>query len=657
MSTGDRAEHAESDVEAQPVAPATNYSEGKTVRKVRILVAVFVLVLIANPVAPGNASEASPTTLYFHSASPVGNVDHRSATLVGGAGTYMDQKAPTKSDPAVAVAVARGTYPSRAIYGPAWRAPAIGTITGDALVTFWATGAATGFDVHLFVDEDLDDDAYLPFASTRVTAVRSTSPVQYTASFAGLNAKVDREVFVQIAPVVQARDSAARAGDVNVYYDSADYPSRIKLTVTPPPSVPAPVAPFENYYAPESFIGTHGPNELSIGVNPKTNAAMLLMSLSTASVAWDDSVSPPRATWTDRSYAPTSMLTMDPYLFTDRATGRTFVLQLVGEASIAAYTDDDGATWTLMNPPSAAPSFDHESLAAGPYPAGHAFAGNPYGRAVYYCAQGIFLGQCTRSDDGGQTWNVPLDFSVLTECFPSHGRILVDDLGYLYVPVEDCGEKGQGVFISRDAGMTWEQRVVPGTKPGWSDPVVSVDSAGTLYYTAASGGTILVSTSTDRGRTFSQPVNVGALVGVKQAELPMAVAGDAGRVAVAFYGSKDAGDAQDPDYTGEWHLYVATTLDGGKTWSVIDVTPNDPVQRGMICLSGASCGSGRNLLDFQGITIDRDGRVLVAYADGCTSPECKAAKGKNVDDAGSHDSWAVIARQMSGQRLTGPLTP
>ena len=624
-------------------------------RKVRILAAVSALVLMANPVAPGHAAEQAPTTLYFHSAGPVGNVDQQQANFFGGAGTYMDTAAPTKTDPTIGATVLQGRYPSGSIYGPAWRAPAEGTITGDATVTFWANGPATAFDVHLLVDENTANTTYAPFASKRVTVGAPTAePTEFTASFTGLNQTVSREVFVQITPAVTARNSTLPAGEVNVFYDSVDYPSRVTMTIAPPPAAPPSTNAWEHYPAPESFVGAHGPNELSIGVNPDTNAAMILMSLSTAAVTWDDTVSPPKATWSDVSYGPTASVTMDPYLFTDRATGRTFVQQLVGEASIAAFTDDDGKTWTLTNPPTTAPSFDHESLAAGPYPAGHEVADNPYGRAVYYCSQGLVVGQCTRSDDGGQTWNVPLDFALLGQCFPSHGRIMVDELGYLYVPVEDCGDEGQGVFISRDGAQTWEQSYVPGTTPGLSDPVINIDSAGKLYYTAASNGSVVVSTSTDRGKTFSQPVDVGALAGIKQAELPMAVAGDSGRAAVAFYGSTDPGDSQDPEYTGEWHIYVATTIDGGQTWSVSDITPNNPVQRGYICLSGTTCDTGRNLLDFQAMTIDRDGRVLVAYADGCTSAECTAAEGQTNADAGSDDSLAVIARQMTGPFLLSP---
>jgi len=70
---------------------------------------------------------------------------------------------------------------------------------------------------------------------------------------------------------------------------------------------------------------------------------------------------------------------------------------------------------------------------------------------------------------------------------------------------------------------------------------------------------------------------------------------------------------------------VSTTYDGGLTWTTVDTTKRDPVQRGCVDLQGLSnktatdpniC-SQRNLLDFNDITVDKQGRVLVAYADGC----------------------------------------
>jgi len=98
-----------------------------------------------------------------------------------------------------------------------------------------------------------------------------------------------------------------------------------------------------------------------------------------------------------------------------------------------------------------------------------------------------------------------------------------------------------------------------------------------------------------------------------------------------------------------WHLYVATTYDGGATWTAVDATPTDPVQRGCIWLNGGS-NPCRNLLDFNDMTIDKTGQVVVGYADGCTGT-C-ATGGTNT-----HSSVATIAYQSGGLGLLKQFDP
>ena len=89
---------------------------------------------------------------------------------------------------------------------------------------------------------------------------------------------------------------------------------------------------------------------------------------------------------------------------------------------------------------------------------------------------------------------------------------------------------------------------------------------------------------------------------------------------------------------------MAHTYDGGASWVTADVTPNDPVQRSTICTSGTTCGTTRNLLDFIGIAVDGEGRVLVGYADGCVGT-CVGG------GANTFAAEARIARQTGGKRL------
>jgi hypothetical protein len=102
-------------------------------------------------------------------------------------------------------------------------------------------------------------------------------------------------------------------------------------------------------------------------------------------------------------------------------------------------------------------------------------------------------------------------------------------------------------------------------------------------------------------------------------------------------------------------FYVATTYDRGAHWVTVNATAGEPVQKGSICLLGVICGTDRNLLDFNDIAVDREGRSIAAYADGCVP-----ANGCVAPDYTGRDRKASIVRQLTGRRLFAafdPVTP
>ncbi len=403
--------------------------------------------------------------------------------------------------------------------------------------------------------------------------------------------------------------------------------------------------------------------EPSIGVDRFTKNAMLQMMLTTARVRWDDTHSPPTATW--ENVSDTEFITTgDPFLWTDPATGRSFELQLRGFGGQVAFTDDDGASWSPIVVVQT-PQPDHPTLATGPYhqpaPPG---AGTVYPNAVYYCARGgapvgTLVSYCRRSDDGGVTWGpATLMNPGQADCwFPNAGHVTVGLDGSVYVPHKWCGGQ-QGVFISRDNGQTWALRKVPGTlstdRNFSSEPKVAFDGAGRLYFVASSNGKPLVVTSDDGGEHWAPPVEVGKAFGIQATEFPVVVAGDAGRAAFAFLATTTPGQSENEHFEGVWHLYVASTLDGGASWDTVNATPQDPVQRGCISFNLDGFCDKRNLLDFNDMTVDAEGRVLVAYTDGCVSETCVGPNGTPDD---SRASQYVIARQWSGRRLFAAFDP
>jgi len=408
---------------------------------------------------------------------------------------------------------------------------------------------------------------------------------------------------------------------------------------------------FTHYVSP--FAGRAG--ETAIGVNPATNNVFFQRLLHTDRIHFDDTTVPATPTWTDVSPDLNNDATSDPMLYTDRASGRTFVIHLRIEYSMSTVTDTtlgDGATWLPTQPPTTYPYFDHQSVGAGP----HAILPNALPaalNAMYYCGQ-AGTAVCARSDDDGLTWGPYVPINTGTGCGGLHGHPRVGLDGTALVPNKSCSG-AQGVHISNDNGLSWHTVTIPGSQSARSDPNIAVGDDGRLWVAMASGGKPKVSWSDDAGEHWVSALDLSAVGGITSGnvEFPMMVAGDAGRAAMAWYGTPTAGNDQSSTFTGAWHLYVAATIDGGATWSVVDTTPNDPIQRGCIWLQGGT-NACRNLLDFQGATVDAEGRIVVGWADGCISAACIASTGTPDD---SRDSKGVITRQDGGPRMYAAFDP
>lgn len=421
---------------------------------------------------------------------------------------------------------------------------------------------------------------------------------------------------------------------------------------------------YHQFSAPAGVADSAG--EPSIGSNWKSGNTLFTAYTDEYVVTFDDKAL--TSTWKDVNVDPTdpsNKISLDPIGWTDHLTGRTIVSQLYLACSATAYSDDDFATpgkpsegcGTGIN------GFDHQTIGGGPYPKGMS---GSYRHAVYYCSQAgaLLLGKayCSRSDDGGVTFGTPVALWN-TECSGIHGHVQVGPDGSVYVPNAVCGNR-QGVAVSRDGGQTWKVRTIPGSIAGQSDPYVGIGLDNTLYVSYADGtGEARVAISRDHGKTWIRNLNVGSLAGIRNTEFAMVAAGNGRRASVAFLGTRTPGSTQAASFgksadgttytRGAWHLYVATTYNRGRTWKMVNATPGDPVQRGCIWNSGGS-NPCRNLLDFDGITIDKTGRVMVGFADGCVGPEIDAGSNcvasRKVSDNGLVDHGAIV-RQLTGKTL------
>ena len=449
---------------------------------------------------------------------------------------------------------------------------------------------------------------------------------------------------------------------------------------TPTPSS-EPGPRYHNYQAPAA-MGNHA-GEPTIGVNWESGNAMFIAFFETLRVKWDDTASPAPATWEDVTATNTGLVTADPILFTDsdagpHRTNRTFVSQLLGKASAMAFTDNDGASWTISQGSGINSGVDHQTVGGGPYarnPDGSLKGGaiqrpgpngQIYPNAIYYASQDVGLAEIARSDDGGFTFGVAIPMWTLAQCDGLHGHIKVAPDGTVYVPNKNCGGE-QGVAVSTDNGLSWSIHTVDGSTPGDTDPSVGIGEDGTIYFGYADGdGHARVAVSHDRGQSWQHVQDVGASHGIQNSVFPAVIAGDSNRAAYFFLGSTTPGAngrGTDRSFPGAWFGYIATTYDGGVSWVTVNATPNDPVQRGVICTNGTTCPDGtRNLLDFNDLTVDKQGRVLAAYADGCVTAECIRGVDRNGDgrlDSNDNDftDKATIIRQTGGKRLFADFDP
>jgi hypothetical protein len=427
------------------------------------------------------------------------------------------------------------------------------------------------------------------------------------------------------------------------------------------PPRPAPpgsgaAAGYVNYPAPGG-LGTDA-GEPTIGVNWNSEAissvggtVMFQSGLQTLRVKFSNNIAPApaSASWVDVSPPNTSLASLDPILWTESQTGRTIASQLTGQDSASALTDDDGVTWIPDQGGGIPSGVDHQAIGGGRWAGDLAAIPHvPYANVVYYCSQDLATAFCARSDNGGLTYGagVPVYFG---ECGGIHGHPKVSPSdGTVYVPNHTCSSN-QGVTVSEDNGITWTvRRVVAGdgnntaanSFPSDSDPSVDIGAMGTVYFGYKNfDGTAHMAVSRDHGRTWVRDYDVGATFNVVDTAFVAVVAGDDNRAAMAFIGTNGVGGPT----SQIWHLYIAHTYDRGASYLTTDATPNDPVQIGTICLAGLGCGSDRNLLDFIDATLDKQGRVLAAYADGCLSG-C-------TNNTSSRSALATIARECSGRGM------
>ncbi len=449
------------------------------------------------------------------------------------------------------------------------------------------------------------------------------------------------------------------------------------------PTGTAPLPTYDNYQPPVGYPRRDGSPEPSIGLNWNTGNVLTMSRLQCNRTSFNDASSPANPTTGTNWFAvkPAAIVTgLDPILFTDSITGRTICGELVaaGGATDGVMSDDD-LTTTLTTFQTGGPSqgADHQTIGGGPAKPG-IFGRQPtgnYPHLFYYASQQIAYASVATSFDGGVTYGPAIPAYTLAQCGGLHGHIKVAPDGTVYLPNKGCGGK-VGLAVSEDNGLNWSVRTIPTSTSGNSDPSVGIGAGGRLFvgYTGADNHPH-VAVSEDKGLTWRDDFDLGLGVtpNIRASVFPETVAGDNNRAAVFFLGtsSPNAGDpvgtdndGNGPNFAGTWYPYIATTADGGRSWSVVradndPLHPNvlNPVQQGVICTNGTTCPGGppdtRNLADFNEITVDARGRIVAVYADGCNFDHpcinINDNSGTRIENQGT--ARLTIIRQRGGMRL------
>ena len=204
------------------------------------------------------------------------------------------------------------------------------------------------------------------------------------------------------------------------------------------------------------------------------------------------------------------------------------------EYNAVSYSDDNGATWStpvLSSTKDNPNNFNDKEWLAVDDDADSPHFGNVYVswtsfRSASSGNEPVFV---TRSTDGGRSFDSGNQLSPAGNNGTGNGRqgsyVITGPDGSVYVAFEQAG--AQVVAISRDGGVSYTRPITIGAVSDIDDPIPGAnfrtdsfptiaddprDGSSTLYASWANktpaGGRIVVSTSTDKGRSWSTPVAV-----------------------------------------------------------------------------------------------------------------------------------------------------
>jgi hypothetical protein len=256
------------------------------------------------------------------------------------------------------------------------------------------------------------------------------------------------------------------------------------------------------------------------------------------------------------------------------------------------------------------------------------------------------------------------------------GQVRVDNTngpgrGWIYQPYRRGGKYQVATAKAADYATAtgWQVNTVATMNPTIF-PWLSLDTHGNAYATWVTGAEVFYSYSliddpannplaTPAGRPGTKwspavrinPQNIGSAV------FPEIIAGDPGKVAIAYDGTTDYTGVQDnapPDT--RWHTYVSVLTNAlAENGAPIEIRTGRVSHRiihtGNICTSGTACATGnkdRSLLDMIDLGVDASGRVGVVFTDNNSAMQTPTNAANTREYPFVH-----FAKQVAGPALFG----